>query len=152
MRAGLPGRPHLCRAYGTLERWVSARAQAPASRLPTMVRGSATHLRQLKPDGLGAVGGAIVEFQAREPLFIQGAQQVQLTQVPQGDGAVRCLGAAETQSLVPPREGRGGVGGREGWHRAWPTWELGSMRMRRWRFSPRRPGPGRVCWLVRSTT
>lgn len=60
----------------------------------------ATHLQQLKPDGLGVVGRAIVEFQARGSLTLQGAQQVEPVQVLQGDGAALFLGPWRQQSLV----------------------------------------------------
>lgn len=73
----------------------------------------ATHLRQLKPDGSRVLRGAVVEFQARRPLCLPGAQQVEPLQVPQGDGAVQSLGAGKTAELGPSWEGRGPCGWRE---------------------------------------
>lgn len=74
----------------------------------------ATHLRQFEPDGLGAVSGAVVEFQGRGSACLQGAPQVELLQVPQGDGAAQCLGKAGT-GLDPLTGVR--VGGGRGWPR-----------------------------------
>lgn len=53
---------------------------------------SAPHLGQLQPDGLGVISGAIVEFQARDPIVLQWAEQVEPLQVFQGDGAAGFLG------------------------------------------------------------
>ena len=91
----------------------------PGSRVRCLPRMSsealAAHLHQLKPDGPGVVGRAVVEFQARGPIALQGAQQVESLQVLQGDGAVQFLGAVETAELGPS-QGRG--------HRGW--WESGA--------------------------
>lgn len=43
--------------------------------------GLVTHLWQLQPDGLGVVSRAIIEFQARGPILLQWAQQVEPLQV-----------------------------------------------------------------------
>lgn len=79
-----PGIPGLGEACVTFSGWSEALA---------------THLWQLKPDGLRAVSRAIVEFQARGPLFLQWAQQVDPLQFPQGNRAAQFLGAAETTEL-----------------------------------------------------
>lgn len=63
--------------------------------------GLVTHLWQLQPDGLGLVSRAIIEFQARGPILLQWAHQVEPLQVFQGDGEAEFLGQQIGQRLVP---------------------------------------------------
>lgn len=126
---GLPSQfPSLPLPTPLPEPWALAQAQVPlhtragwrhSSSFPRVTEALATHLWQLQPDGLGAVGQTIVEFQARGPVLLQGAQQAEPLQVLQGYGAAQFLGIAEMAELGSSGVGLQSIVGEDG------PWVLG---------------------------